>query len=121
MRPPGSIRSYKLVPQGNGSAPGAPAPGIRRYGLARVGVARRSALGEDRHERMEGMAGMGAVPSGPMRAGLCDSCRHQRIVRSGRGSVFSLCERHTAEPERYPKYPRLPVESCPGYDEKRAS
>jgi hypothetical protein len=55
-----------------------------------------------------------------MRAGLCDSCQHQRIVKSGRGSVFSLCERHKAEPERYPKYPRLPVVSCPGYEEKRA-
>lgn len=55
-----------------------------------------------------------------MRAGQCDSCQHQRIVKSGRGGVFSLCERHRAEPERYPKYPRLPVESCPGYEDKRA-
>ena len=36
-----------------------PVPGvrrIRRYGLARVGVARRSALGVDRHERLERVA-----------------------------------------------------------------
>ena len=64
MRPAGKIRSYKLVPQSNGSAPAA-TPGVRRYGLARVGVSRRSALGEDRHERMERIAGMGEVPSGP--------------------------------------------------------
>ena len=25
--------------------------------------------------------------------GLCDSCRHQRLVPNTRGSVFSLCER----------------------------
>ena len=50
-----------------------------------------------------------------MKAGLCDSCEHQKLVRTGRGSVFSMCLRHRTEPERYPKYPRLPVLSCPGY------
>jgi len=50
-------------------------------------------------------------------AGLCDTCRHQRIVRTGRGSTFSLCERSRTEPE-YPKYPRLPVERCAGYDRR---
>lgn len=50
-----------------------------------------------------------------MKAGLCDSCAHQRLVRTGRGSVFSMCLRHRAEPERYPKYPRLPVRECVGY------
>ena len=50
-----------------------------------------------------------------MKAGLCDSCEHQKIVRSGRGSVFSMCLRHRAEPERYPKYPCLPVRECAGY------
>ena len=50
-------------------------------------------------------------------AGLCDSCRHQRIVRNRRGSIFSLCERSQTEPE-YPKYPRLPVERCPGYERR---
>lgn len=49
------------------------------------------------------------------RFGLCDGCAHQRIVRSGRGSVFSLCERSFADP-RYAKYPPVPVASCPGYD-----
>jgi hypothetical protein len=51
----------------------------------------------------------------PTRFGLCDSCRHQRIVRSGRGSVFSLCERSKTD-DRYPKYPRAPVNACPGYE-----
>jgi hypothetical protein len=44
--------------QANGSEPG-PVPGVRRYRLARVGANRRSALGQDRHERMERVAGLG--------------------------------------------------------------
>jgi hypothetical protein len=49
-----------------------------------------------------------------MNAGLCDSCKHQKVVRNTRGSVFSMCERSKTD-DRYPKYPRLPVERCPGY------
>jgi hypothetical protein len=49
-------------------------------------------------------------------AGLCDSCRHQRIVRTTRGSRFSLCERSRAEPERFPRYPRIPVARCAGHE-----
>jgi DNA-3-methyladenine glycosylase I len=51
-------------------------------------------------------------------AGLCDSCRHQRVVRNTRGSSFSLCRRST-EDERFPRYPRIPVTSCPGYEPQR--
>jgi hypothetical protein len=47
---------------------------------------------------------------------LCDSCRHQQIVRNTRGSVFSLCRRSRSEPERFPRYPRLPVLRCEGYE-----
>ena len=54
-----------------------------------------------------------------MKAGLCDSCRHQRIVRSGRGSEFSMCLLSKTD-QRFPKYPRLPVRECSGY-EKGAS
>jgi DNA-3-methyladenine glycosylase I len=56
------------------------------------------------------------MPSPP--AGLCDSCRHQRVVRNTRGSSFSLCER-SKDDERYPRYPRLPVRSCAGYEPRR--
>jgi hypothetical protein len=49
------------------------------------------------------------------RAGLCDDCIHQRIVRNTRGSVFSLCERSRTDPS-YPRYPRLPVLECRGYE-----
>jgi hypothetical protein len=54
------------------------------------------------------------------RAGLCDSCAHQRVVRNTRGSTFSLCER-SREDTAYPRYPRLPVLECPGYERKPAA
>ena len=53
-----------------------------------------------------------------MNAGLCDSCVHQRVVRNTRGSSFSLCRRSKAEPEKYPRYPRLPVARCAGYERR---
>lgn len=55
---------------------------------------------------------MGAPPP----VGLCDACRHQRLVPNTRGSVFSLCERSRTEPEEFPRYPRLPVLRCPGFE-----
>ena len=51
-------------------------------------------------------------------AGLCDSCRHQRLVHTTRGSTFSLCERSRTEPDRYPRYPRLPVTACRGHERR---
>jgi hypothetical protein len=48
-------------------------------------------------------------------AGLCDTCRHQRVVTNTRGSRFSLCERSRNDPA-FPRYPRLPVTSCAGYE-----
>lgn len=48
-------------------------------------------------------------------AGLCDHCRHQRLVPNSRGSVFSLCERSRSD-ERFPRYPRLPVLECVGFE-----
>lgn len=48
-------------------------------------------------------------------AGLCDSCVHQRLVRSSRGTVFSLCERSRTD-DAYPRYPRTPVLSCAGHE-----
>jgi hypothetical protein len=53
----------------------------------------------------------------PPKAGLCDTCVHQRIVRNTRGSRFSLCER-SREDSSYPRYPRLPVVDCRGYERR---
>jgi hypothetical protein len=33
-----------------------------------------------------------------------------------KGSRFTLCERSVREPARFPKYPRLPVLACAGYE-----
>lgn len=50
-------------------------------------------------------------------AGLCDTCIHQRIIRTTRGSAFSLCERSRTD-EDYLRYPRLPVLECRGHETK---
>jgi hypothetical protein len=53
VRDPDRIKRYTLVPR----APANGGPGrVKRFSLARVGVTRRSALGVDRHERLEQVA-----------------------------------------------------------------
>lgn len=52
-------------------------------------------------------------------AGLCETCTHHRLVPNTRGSVFWLCERSRTEPA-YPRYPRLPVLECGGYERREA-
>jgi hypothetical protein len=47
--------------------------------------------------------------------GLCADCRFMRVMKSDRGSTFYLCERSTTD-ARFPKYPRLPVLRCAGYE-----
>lgn len=49
-------------------------------------------------------------------AGLCDSCVSQQLIRNTRGSEFSLCLLSRTEPERFPRYPRVPVTECDGYE-----
>ncbi|MHB1467541.1 MAG: hypothetical protein ACYCX7_00100 [Solirubrobacteraceae bacterium] len=59
-----------------------------------------------------------APPRPPVPAGgLCEGCAHQQEVRNTRGSVFSLCLRSRSDPA-YPRYPRLPVLACPGYERR---
>jgi hypothetical protein len=53
--------------------------------------------------------------SQPPPAGLCNRCRHQQLVPNTRGSVFSLCRRSKTDPS-FPRYPRLPVLECRGYE-----
>jgi hypothetical protein len=47
--------------------------------------------------------------------GLCADCRHAQRIESSKGSLFLLCTLSKIDP-RFPKYPRLPVLTCPGYD-----
>jgi hypothetical protein len=53
-----------------------------------------------------------------MQAGLCDRCTHQKLIGNTRGSTFSLCEKSKTDP-RFPKYPRLPVARCAGFEPRR--
>lgn len=62
MRSSNSPQRYVLVPrapsrEANGQPVRAGTRPIRRFSLARVGPSPRSALGEDRHARMERAAG----------------------------------------------------------------
>jgi hypothetical protein len=50
----------------------------------------------------------------PFADSLCHRCEHLRLVTSGKGSTFLMCQ----EPA-LPKYPRQPVAACPHYARKR--
>ena len=47
--------------------------------------------------------------------GLCAECVHGRRIVSGKGSEFWRCAKSETDP-RFPKYPRLPVVRCDGYE-----
>ena len=47
--------------------------------------------------------------------GLCGACRHSRVIRTARGSIFRLCERSSTD-HRFPRYPNLPVLECAGFE-----
>jgi hypothetical protein len=52
-------------------------------------------------------------------AGLCDTCAHKKEIRSDRGSVFVMCLRGLRDDRDaaiFPKYPRLPVLHCRGFE-----
>jgi hypothetical protein len=51
------------------------------------------------------------------KAGLCADCMYSRLIKSDRPSEFYLCALHAANPY-FPKYPRLPVTRCPGFQAK---
>ena len=54
--------------------------------------------------------------SASAQVGLCATCKHVRVIRSDRGSMFLLCTLSASDP-RFAKYPTLPVLSCSGYEE----
>jgi len=62
----------------------------------------------------------GPAPTGPepadirATAGLCGRCRHAVVRPTRRGTVYLRCGLAAVDP-RFAKYPRLPVERCPGY------
>ena len=46
----------------------------------------------------------------PFPESLCHRCQHLRVVQSGKGSTFLLCQEPTL-----PKYPPQPVRACRGF------
>jgi hypothetical protein len=40
---------------------------------------------------------------------------HQKLIHNTRGSTFSMCLK-SRDDSRFPKYPRLPVARCDGYE-----
>ena len=46
--------------------------------------------------------------------GLCSHCLQVREIHSDRGSTFYMCQLSDTD-ARFPKYPRLPVLQCLGY------
>lgn len=48
------------------------------------------------------------------RVGLCSVCEHGRVVVSGKGSRFWMCELSLTD-AGYRKYPPTPVRECGGF------
>jgi hypothetical protein len=47
-------------------------------------------------------------------AGLCAGCRHARVNQTRRGPSYLRCQLAGID-DAYPRYPRLPVLSCAGF------
>lgn len=47
--------------------------------------------------------------------GLCADCAWVKRIRTSRGSEFWKCGRSEID-EKFPKYPRVPVTACTGYE-----
>jgi propionyl-CoA synthetase len=49
--------------------------------------------------------------------GLCRACLHAKLNETRRGTAYLRCTR-SAWDARLPRYPRLPVSQCPGFEEE---
>lgn len=47
--------------------------------------------------------------------GLCATCVHAKLNETSRGTAYLRCTR-AAWDSRLPRYPRLPVAACPGFE-----
>ncbi|MEZ0066990.1 putative cupin superfamily protein [Streptacidiphilus sp. MAP12-20] len=47
--------------------------------------------------------------------GLCAGCRHHLLNETRRGTAYLRCGR-AASDDRLPRYPRLPVVDCVGFE-----
>jgi uncharacterized protein (TIGR00290 family) len=55
-----------------------------------------------------------AIRASAIDPGLCSTCTHARVITNDRGSEFWRCGLSDND-NRFPKYPRLPVIRCQGY------
>jgi len=55
--------------------------------------------------------GLGAEP------GLCAACRHAKLNETRRGTVYLRCTRAEWD-ATLPRYPRLPVTRCAGFERR---
>ena len=49
-------------------------------------------------------------------AGLCGGCQHAKLNETRRGPVYLRCTRAEWD-SRLPRYPRLPVSQCAGFEQ----
>jgi YfiH family protein len=67
-------------------------------------------------QRQVGFLGLKKVaPKASLSVGLCEDCAWIRVTGNRRGSAFYLCRRGLDDPA-FPKYPRLPVLECGGFE-----
>jgi hypothetical protein len=58
---------------------------------------------------------MSQAATAAARIGLCADCKFARVIESARGSTFWRCSLSEDPESGFPKYPRLPVRVCTGY------
>jgi hypothetical protein len=63
----------------------------------------------------EGLAGHGGWRKLGSPAGLCEACQHAKLNETNRGTAYLRCTR-AAWDDRLPRYPRLPVSECIGFE-----
>lgn len=51
--------------------------------------------------------------------GLCAACRHAKLNQTRRGTAYLRCTRAEWD-DRLPRYPRLPVTTCAGFEARDA-
>ena len=49
--------------------------------------------------------------------GLCGACRHAKLNETRRGTAYLRCLRAEWDSD-LPRYPRLPVTQCAGFDQR---
>lgn len=74
---------------------------------------------EDHSERLPTRDDLARLATAGAPPGLCAACRHARVLAS-RSSVFLRCGLARSDPS-FPRYPRLPVLACRGYERSQGA